>query len=160
MRPVARRACEVLVVFAAGAAVGALFYPSRKVQEKEKVIAELSAERARIQARVTELEAHSKETIVIVEKPDGTKRARFVRIRDESAKEKRSEVSAEVEKETVQAERTESRETNQRRMGIGVGLRTDRSYFLQADGDVLGPLFFHVSADTKGVMGAGFGMRF
>lgn len=158
--PAARHTFAVLVAFAAGATVGALFYTSKRVKEKERLIAVLEEERASFQARVTELEAHSKETIVHVERPDGTQRTRIVRVRDESSREAAAQASAQASRETVKAERIEETETNRRRFGIQAGIRTDRVYFIAADADVLGPLFLAVQGDTRGALGVAMGMRF
>jgi hypothetical protein len=146
--------------FVVGAAVCALFYPAKRIEEKELMIQALRAEKVRVEARASELEARTRETTVVIEHPDGTKRTKIVRERDVVRRAETRAVELEHRDEKIVTEKERVTETNPRRFSIEGGVRTDRAYFLRADGDVVGPLFVGVELDTRGVLGVGFGFRF
>lgn len=149
-----------VVLCIASAAAGALLYPSKRVEERDRVIRELTAERTRLEARALDLEARTRETVTVLEKPDGTRRTRVTRRRDEVRRERTSVAAAEKTAERVDVARERVTETNRRRFGIQAGIRTDLAYFVAAEADALGPFFIGFHADTRGALGVGLGLRF
>lgn len=155
-----KQALVLVAVFVFGAALGALFYPSKRVKEQERIISQLQAEKAQFEVRVAELQARSKETILVIEKPDGSKRTKITRKKDESRRQETVRTATVTEKQITQSQRSELTEINVRRFSVEIGMRTDKSYYLRGDADVVGPLFVGVIADSHGVMGVGLGLRF